>query len=88
MDVLVDSIKKEYAVLELRLSVPSQRYIALSDRLSIADLAFLPFTNAHIAATAGIDFSIYPSLTKWSEQLMQLPQVVKCFGQITKFGHE
>ncbi|KAF7936255.1 uncharacterized protein EAE98_002474 [Botrytis deweyae] len=86
IEIFADAIKKEYSILENRLQITEQNYIALSDRLTIADIAILPFANENIAASAGIDFSEYPSLQAWSRKLLGLPQIIASFELVTTFG--
>jgi glutathione S-transferase len=86
---LADAIKKEYSILEARLNEPGQQYIALADRLTIADIAIVPFANEEIARSAGIEFAQqYPALKAWSEKVLGLPEVRSSFERVQTFGHE
>ncbi|KUL82981.1 hypothetical protein ZTR_10300 [Talaromyces verruculosus] len=88
LDILAAAIQKEYSILEARLNEPGQGYIALADRLTIADIAIVPFANEQIAMSAGIDFCEYPALKAWSEKVLAMPEVSRSFERVQIFGHE
>uniref|UniRef100_A0A093VT20 glutathione transferase n=1 Tax=Talaromyces marneffei PM1 TaxID=1077442 RepID=A0A093VT20_TALMA len=88
LEILAAAIKKEYSILEARLNEPGQQYIALADRLTIADIAILPFANAQIAMSAQIEFGEYPALKAWSEKVLAMPEVGRAFMRVQTFGHE
>jgi gliotoxin/aspirochlorine biosynthesis glutathione S-transferase len=88
LDILAAAIQKEYSILESRLNKPGQRYIALADRLTIADIAIIPFANEQIAMSAGIEFGEYPALKAWSEKVLAMPEVSRSFERVQRFGHE
>lgn len=86
--MLLANVKEQYGILERRLSEPGQNYIALPDRPTIADFANLPFANEKIAASADIDFSGWPKLKAWSEDMFARPAVARAWGMLAGFGHE
>lgn len=63
-------------------------FVALADRLTIADIAIVPFANERVAASAAIDFNEWPALKSWSERILNLPEVVKSQQRATRFGHK
>ncbi|KAK4153859.1 glutathione S-transferase tcpG [Chaetomidium leptoderma] len=83
---ILDSIRVEYDVLEKRLGEPGQRFVALPDRATVADLAFMPLANAKIAAAGGIDISQWPRLKDWSERIAAIPAVEKAIWRNERLG--
>ncbi|KZF23922.1 hypothetical protein L228DRAFT_255290 [Xylona heveae TC161] len=86
IQVLVRSIKSEYSFLEKRLNEPGQKYVALPDRPTITDFAIFPLANEQVAATAEIDFSEWPKLKEWSENMSKFPPVARALHRICRFG--
>ncbi|KAL9079001.1 MAG: hypothetical protein Q9157_002100 [Trypethelium eluteriae] len=85
---LAKAIRDQYDILERRLSEPSQEYVALLDRATIADFVNLPFANAQIASTAGFDFRDWPNLSTWSEKMLARPAVKRAMARVQMFGVE
>ncbi|KAK4176248.1 hypothetical protein QBC36DRAFT_378672 [Triangularia setosa] len=83
---LIDAIKVEYDVLEKRLSEPGQRFIALPNRATIADLSFMPLANAKVAAGGGIDIAQWPRLKDWSERIAAIPAVARAIWRNERLG--
>ncbi|KAF2235241.1 glutathione S-transferase [Viridothelium virens] len=88
LDLLAKAIRDQYDILERRLSEPSQEYVALLDRATIADFVNLPFANAQIASTAGFDFRDWPNLSTWSEKMLARPAVKRAMARVQMFGVE
>ncbi|KAJ6101987.1 hypothetical protein N7486_004414 [Penicillium sp. IBT 16267x] len=86
LSVLLKYIRTEYDFLETRLNEPSQKYIALPDRPTIADFAILPLANEAIATSAELDFTQWPNLKGWSERMSKIPPVARALHRISRFG--
>ncbi|KAK0739369.1 glutathione S-transferase [Apiosordaria backusii] len=86
LERMIDAIKVEYDVLEKRLSEPGQRFVALHDRASIADLAYMPLANEKVAAAGGIDIAMWPRLKEWSERVAAIPAVRKAIWRNERLG--
>ena len=86
MSWLTKAIEDQYSLLETRLSVRDQKFIALPERPTIADLATLPFANAKVADMAAIDFDRWPNLSIWSEEMYSMPFVQSAMERVSNFG--
>ncbi|KAL6787268.1 hypothetical protein J3E68DRAFT_432282 [Trichoderma sp. SZMC 28012] len=86
LSVLLKYIRTEYNFLETRLKEPGQIFVALPDRVTIADFAILPLANEAIAKSAELDFNEWPHLKAWSERVSALPAVAKAIHRVTRFG--
>ena len=80
------SIKREYDILEKRLSEPGQKWVALADRPTIADLAIQPLANPRVAKGAQIDLKDWPHVFAWSEAVDNLPYVAKAVFENNRLG--
>lgn len=86
LKVIETAIKREYDILEARLSEPGQKWVALADRPTIADLAIHPLANPRVAKNAQIDFSQWPKALAWSEAVDALPYVQKATFANNRLG--
>lgn len=86
LSVLLKYIRTEYDFLESRLSEPSQLYVALADRPTIADFAIYPLANEKIATSAELDFTQWPKLKAWSEQMSSFKPVARALHRVSRFG--
>jgi glutathione S-transferase len=85
---LASNIKVQYDILERRLAEEGQKYIALPDRPTIADIANLPFVTEDLALKAGLKLGDWPHLRAWSEMMLSRPCVQKAMIDIETFGHD
>jgi glutathione S-transferase len=85
--IILAAIKKQYTILDGRLGLPGQKFVALPDRATIADFATLPFANEKVASVADIDLSEYPRLKDWSERMFAIQGIVRAYERVQTFGH-
>jgi glutathione S-transferase len=85
---LANNIKVQYDILERRLSEKDQKYIALPDRPTIADIANIPFVTEELALKAGLRLGDWPHLQAWSEGMLARSSVQKAFSVVQTFGHD
>jgi glutathione S-transferase len=60
---------KQWDVLETQLSKPGQEYIAVSDRPTLADLAYYPFAMPWMFKFLGVEVKDWPRIEKWAERM-------------------
>lgn len=84
--VIETAIKREYDILEKRLSEPGQKWVALADRPTLADLAIQPLANPRVAKNANIDFDKWPKTKAWSQAVDALPFVEKAMFANNRLG--
>ena len=86
VDVITSAIKTQYKVLDDRLGIPGQVFIALPDRPTIADFATLPFAQDDVARMAEINFAEFPKLKEWSERMFAIEGVSRAHERARSFG--
>lgn len=86
LSIMAAAIEAQYAVLDQRLNTPGQLFIALPDRVSLADIANLPFATEKVAAVAGIDLGKYTKLHEWSMRMLGIEGVERAFARVKTFG--
>jgi glutathione S-transferase len=60
---------KQWDVLEKQLSKPGQEYVAVSDRPTLADLAYYPFAMPWMFKFLGVEVKDWPRIEKWAERM-------------------
>lgn len=78
---MMADLQKQYGILNQRLSEPGQKWIALKDRPTIADISILPFTDWNTFGRMGVDIETWPALADWYRRMMQLPYVKKAYDE-------
>ncbi|KAI0153252.1 glutathione S-transferase [Xylariaceae sp. FL1272] len=78
---------RQWEILEQRLSLPGQNYIALSDRPSIADISYFPFAMPWMFEFLGVDIANYPSIQHWGERMVCRPAVQVVLERGPTYGH-
>ena len=78
----------QWDILEQRLSIPGQRYIALPDRPTLADLSYFPFAMPWMFKFLGVDMDLYPRTQEWASEMIRRPAVKKVMGYAPKLGHK
>ncbi|KID73839.1 Glutathione S-transferase tcpG [Metarhizium brunneum] len=86
LQVIEAAIKREYDILEKRLSEPGQKWVALADRPTLADFAIQPLANPRVAKNAKIDFDNWPKTKAWSEAVDKLPYIEKAMFENNRLG--
>ncbi|MCJ1248060.1 hypothetical protein MMC30_005275 [Trapelia coarctata] len=78
---------KQWDILEKRLSLPEQHYIALKDRPTLADLSYFPFAMPWMFKFLGVDIKDWPMIEKWSERMLARPAVKSVMKRGPTYGH-
>ncbi|KGO40688.1 Glutathione S-transferase/chloride channel, C-terminal [Penicillium expansum] len=84
---LSQNITVQYDILERRLNEPGQSFLALPDRPTIADIAFLPFAMESTANLFGHELGKWPKLQEWSIRMGQREAVKRAWQRCASFGH-
>ncbi|CZT16513.1 related to glutathione S-transferase GliG [Ramularia collo-cygni] len=82
---LHENTVKQWDILEARLS--HQKYIALNDRPTIADLSYFPFAMPWMFKFLEVDMTKYPHITDWSERMLARDAVKKVMESAPRIGH-
>lgn len=78
----------QWDILERRLSLPDQQYIALPDRPTIADLSYFPFAMPWMFGFLKVDMNAYPKTQEWAQKMLERPAVRKVMDYAPRIGHE
>ncbi|GAW25787.1 putative glutathione S-transferase [Rosellinia necatrix] len=78
---------RQWQILEQRLSLPGQDYIALPDRPSIADISYFPFAMPWMFEFLGVSISEYPCIRRWGERMVSRPAVKAVLERGPTYGH-
>ncbi|KAF7128642.1 hypothetical protein CNMCM5793_003493 [Aspergillus hiratsukae] len=78
---------RQWDILEKRLSLPGQDYIALVDRPTLADLSYFPFAMPWMFKFLGVDIQDWPHIQRWSERMLERPAVKAVLEMAPKIGH-
>ena len=85
---LHENTVRQWDILEKRLSLPQQEYIALKDRPTLADLSYFPFAMPWMFTFLGVDIKDWPRIQAWSEKMLARPAVKEVMERAPKFGHD
>lgn len=78
---------KQWDVMEKRLSEPDQNWIALPDRVTIADLSYFPFTMPWMFSALGVDIKDWPKVQDWNSRMNLRPAVQDVMAKGPTYGH-
>jgi glutathione S-transferase len=81
-------VLKQWDILEARLSLPGQNYIALPDRPSIADISYFPFAMPWMFTFLGVKVEDWPNIEAWGKRMLERPAVRSVLDRGPKIGHE
>lgn len=84
---LHENTVKQWDILEARLGLPNQKYIALSDRPTIADLSYFPFAMPWMFKFLDVDMKEYPHISGWAERMLERPAVRHTMAMAPSIGH-
>lgn len=84
---LHENTVKQWDILEKRLSLPGQEYIALKDRPTLADLSYFPFAMPWMFKFLGVDIKDWPAIQRWSEKMLARRAVREVMDRAPTFGH-
>ncbi|KAJ5603918.1 hypothetical protein N7537_006874 [Penicillium hordei] len=78
---------QQWNILEKRLSLPEQNYIALPDRPTLADLSYLPFAMPWMFTFMGVEIQDWPHVEAWSDRMLARPAVQEVLKAAPTYGH-
>ncbi|KAI0390335.1 glutathione S-transferase [Xylariaceae sp. FL0594] len=78
---------KQWQILEARLSLPDQLYIALPDRPTIADISYFPFAMPWMFKFLEVEIKDYPNIQSWGERMATRPAVKRVLEAGPTYGH-
>jgi glutathione S-transferase len=78
---------RQWDILEARLALPNQEYIALKDRPTLADLSYFPFAMPWIFRFLGVDIEKWPAIKQWGEKMLKREAVQIIMQKAPSFGH-
>ncbi|PSN67016.1 putative glutathione S-transferase GliG-like protein [Corynespora cassiicola Philippines] len=78
---------KAWDMLEARLALPGQTYIALPDRPTLADISYFPFSMPWMFGFFGVDINNWPNIKRWGELMLSRPAVQKVMSTAPSIGH-
>lgn len=73
--------------MEKRLSEPDQKYVALKDRPTLADLSYFPFAMPWMFKFLGVDVKDWPRIEAWGQRMLERPAVKYILEVAPKYGH-
>ncbi|KAI0402331.1 glutathione S-transferase [Xylaria palmicola] len=85
---LHENVLKQWDILDKRLALPQQDYVALPDRPTIADLSYFPFAMPWMFNFLGVDIKDWPNIQAWSERMLARPAVQRILERGPKYGHD
>ncbi|RMZ66213.1 glutathione S-transferase [Pyrenophora seminiperda CCB06] len=83
----VANVVQQWDILEKRLALPDQQYVALSDRPTIADISYFPFAMPWMFKFLDVDIASYPNIKSWGERMVMRPAVKTILEQGPTYGH-
>ncbi|OJD30994.1 glutathione s-transferase [Diplodia corticola] len=78
---------KAWHMLEGRLALPGQQYVALPDRPTLADLSYFPFAMPWMFGFFGVDIKDWPNIARWSELMLARPAIKRVMERAPTIGH-
>ena len=78
---------RQWDILDKRLSLPEQEYIALPDRPTLADLSYFPFAMPWMFQFLDVDIKNWPHIQAWSERMLSRPSVKTVLKRGPTYGH-
>jgi glutathione S-transferase len=85
---LHSNVLKQWDILEQRLSLPGQNYIALPDRPTLADISYFPFAMPWMFTFLGVDIKDWPGIEAWGKRMVERPAVKAVLERGPRYGHE
>jgi len=84
---LHENVLKQWDILEKRLSLPEQEFIALSDRPTLADLSYFPFSMPWMFKFFSVDIESWPHIDAWSKKMLTRAAIQEIMEKAPKFGN-
>lgn len=88
MNRLHSNCVKQWDILESRLGLPNQEYIALPDRPTIADLSYFPFAMPWMFKFLDVEIQGFPKIQAWGERMAARPAVKAVLERGPTYGHD
>ena len=79
---------QQWEILEKRLSLPGQSFIALPDRPTIADISYFPFSMPWMFGFLQVDIEKFPQIKAWGERMVARPAIQAILERGPKYGHD
>jgi len=87
VEKLHENTLQQWNILEKRLAIPEQQYIALPDRPTIADISFLPFSMPWMFTFFGVKITDWPHIADWAARMMVRPAIKAVLEKGPTYGH-
>ncbi|KAH6608321.1 putative glutathione S-transferase GliG-like protein [Trichoderma cornu-damae] len=84
---LHENVLKQWDVINNRLAIQGQQYIALQDRPTLADLSYFPFAMPWMFAFLGVDIKDWPHIREWADRMLARPAIQDIMARAKTFGH-
>ncbi|KAL3484362.1 O-methyltransferase-domain-containing protein [Aspergillus germanicus] len=78
---------RQWDILDKRLSLPGQHYVALPDRPTLADLSYFPFAMPWMFKFLTVDIHDWPHIEAWSERMLARPAIKAVLEMAPTIGH-
>ncbi|KAI1958157.1 hypothetical protein LOZ58_005272 [Ophidiomyces ophidiicola] len=78
---------KQWDILNKRLEPENQKYIALKDRPTLADLSYFPFAMPWMFGFLGVEIKDWPHIEEWAHRMLERPAVQDIMKRAKTFGH-
>jgi glutathione S-transferase len=78
----------QWDILERRLGIPEQLYIALPDRPTIADISYYPFAMPWMFRFIDVDLQKYPNIKAWGDRMGARTAVKAVLERGPTYGHD
>ncbi|KAF2973015.1 hypothetical protein GQX73_g508 [Xylaria multiplex] len=87
IEKLHSNVLRQWDILENRLSEVEQKYVALKDRPTIADLSYLPFAMPWMFDFFHVSIDKWPQIALWSKRMMARPAVKYVLDVAPRYGN-
>lgn len=77
----------QWDILEQRLGLPKQLYIALPDRPTLADISYFPYAMPWMFKFLDVDIQKYPQIQGWGDRMVARPAVKAVLESGPTYGH-
>ncbi|KAL6808072.1 glutathione S-transferase [Trichoderma camerunense] len=81
------NVLRQWDILNDRLALPEQQYIALRDRPTLADLSYFPFAMPWMFTFLDVDIKDWPHIQKWADRMLARPAIRDIMSRAKTFGH-
>lgn len=84
---LHSNVLKQWDIMEKRLALPDQNYVALKDRPTLADLSYFPFAMPWMFKFLSVDIKEWPHIQAWGDRMIERPAVKHVLEVAPTYGH-